>query len=56
MKGINLRAMEEHEEDAPRKEKPQIAVQFPEKPSVLANAPLHEIGKVIFVVGELLIV
>ena len=31
-------------------------VKFPEKPSVFISAPLHEIGKVVFVVGELLIV
>lgn len=33
-----------------------LEAKFPEKPSFLSTAALHEIGKVIFVVGELLIV
>lgn len=33
-----------------------IEVKFPEKPNVLANAPLHQVGKVAFIVGELLII
>lgn len=38
------------------KEKAPIEVKFPEKPTVLPNAPLHQVGKIIFIVGELLIV
>jgi rRNA processing protein Gar1 len=58
MKGINIRSLEEendHVESKPR-EKPSIQPKFPEKPSVFITAALHEIGKVIFIVGELLIV
>jgi len=31
-------------------------VKFPDKPTILVNAPLHQVGKVIYVVGELIIV
>lgn len=41
-------------ESKPR-EKPVLQVKFPEKPSVFASAPLHEVGRVLSVVGELLI-
>jgi hypothetical protein len=33
------------------KEKEPIQVKFPEKPTVLPNAPLHQVGKIIFIVG-----
>lgn len=33
-----------------------LEAKFPEKPTFLNTAALHDIGKVIFVVGELLIV
>lgn len=41
IKGVNLRSLEGQENPAPQKQKPAIEVKFPEKPSVLANAPLH---------------
>lgn len=55
---MNLRDLEENEEpmEHHHKEKAPIEVKFPEKPTVLPNAPLHQVGKIIFIVGELLIV
>ena len=57
LKSMNIKEMVEDEEPQiiSRKEKEPIEVKFPEKPTVLQNAPLHEVGKIILIVGELLI-
>lgn len=57
MKGVNLKELEEEEHMPSHQPKEKlIEVKFPDKPTILANAPLHEIGKIVFIVGELFIV
>lgn len=60
LKSLNLRDLEEQEEGAEnqpkQKEKSELEVKFPNKPTFLPSAALHLVGRVVFTVGELLVI